>query len=312
VVTRRNFVLASLAVPLAGLLAGPRARSLSVPGFGAVAMPLCLHQNTSRAAGFRGSLEGWARAGIRHVELNDALLDRFVAAESLSAARSLLDDLGLVPVSGATLLQDIWLPGPARAASLETWRRRCAEYAELGLPRIYAPSITTRPVTADDLAATPACIREVGDIASSSGLTAMIEFTRTSTHLSTLAATLLMIRRAAHPGVRPMLDLFHFWSGASRMEELDLLLPGELAHVHFQDTADEPADQITYGSRRIPGDGVAPLVELLRKLDEKDYTGALSVELIQGAVVRTDPFEAASEIRQKSERVMGAAGVLSA
>jgi len=32
-------------------------------------MLLSMHQNTSRSAGFRGSLEGWARAGIEYVEL---------------------------------------------------------------------------------------------------------------------------------------------------------------------------------------------------------------------------------------------------
>ena len=34
-------------------------------------MLLAMHQNTSRAAGFRGSLEGWARAGVRYVELGE-------------------------------------------------------------------------------------------------------------------------------------------------------------------------------------------------------------------------------------------------
>ena len=33
-------------------------------------MTLGMHQNTSSAAGYRRSLEGWARAGIKHVELD--------------------------------------------------------------------------------------------------------------------------------------------------------------------------------------------------------------------------------------------------
>ena len=33
----------------------------------------CVHTNTSAAAGFRGPLEGWAKAGIKYVELNAAL-----------------------------------------------------------------------------------------------------------------------------------------------------------------------------------------------------------------------------------------------
>src|SRR5690606_1853736 len=139
--TRRTLLAAPLAAGLATLV-----RAQSAGG----SMQLAMHQNTSRAAGFRGSLEGWARAGIRYVELTDVLLDRFLERDTLEGARRLLEDLDLTPVSAAAVLPDVWIPGPARAASLDTWRRRCEQFAALGLDRLYCPLITTRPVTADD------------------------------------------------------------------------------------------------------------------------------------------------------------------
>ncbi|MCY4601245.1 MAG: sugar phosphate isomerase/epimerase [Acidobacteria bacterium] len=302
VLSRRAVLLAPLAVPLAHAAAAQTA----APG----KMLLAIHQNTSRAAGYRGSLEGWARAGILHVELSDSLLDDFLERDTLAAARRVLTDLGLAPVSAAALLQDIWIPGPQRAASLETWRRRCEQFAELGLQKIYSPSITTRPVTADDFAATPDCIREVGDIAREYGLTAMIEFIRTSTHLSTLTSALDVIREAAHPGVRPMLDFFHFWSGLSKFDDLDQLEPGELAHAHFQDLLDVPRELIDNDARLIPGDGIAPLGRILRKLAVKEYAGALSVELFRAEYAEGDPFEVATDVRRKCEAVMRTAQVL--
>ena len=273
-------------------------------------MRLCMHQNTSRGAGFRGSLEGWSRAGIRNVELNDRMLDAFLESDPLGGAHSLLADLGMTAVCGAAIVRDLWIPGDGRVDSLEVWRRRCDQFANLGLERIYSPSLTRRAVTADDYAATPECIQEAGEIAREHGLVAMIEFTRSSTHLSTLTTALAMIRAAAHPNVRPMLDFFHFWSGTSKFEDLDLLRPGELGHVHFQDLLDTPRELIDNDSRLIPGDGIAPVVRILQKLAEKDYTGALSVELFRAEYVEGDPFEVASEIRAKCETVMSAAGVL--
>lgn len=273
-------------------------------------MLLSMHQNTSAAAGYRGSLEGWARAGIRYVELGAPQLNGFLESDTLSAARRLLTDLGLTPVSAAVVLQDIWLPGPARTASLEVWRNACDQFASLGLEKIYSPSVTNRAVTKEDFAATPDCIREAGEIAQEYGLTAMIEFTRTSTHLATLTSALAMIREAAHPNVRPMLDFFHFWSGLSKFDDLDLLEPGELAHAHFQDLLETPRELIDNDSRLIPGDGIAPVVRILRKLAEKRYTGALSVELFRSEFVEGDPFQVATEIRHKSETVMRLAGVL--
>ena len=64
--TRRTFMLGSM-------LLAPLVRFTSTQGTvsgqsTSGAMRLCMHQNTSRGAGFRGSLEGWARAGVRYAE----------------------------------------------------------------------------------------------------------------------------------------------------------------------------------------------------------------------------------------------------
>lgn len=274
-------------------------------------MVLSIHQNTSRNAGFRGSLEGWAKAGIKYVELADTALDEWLrAGESTASAKKLLSDLGLTPVSSAAVIGDLWLAGEPHAAALETWKRRCGQFAEVGLQKIYCPSTTNRRVTADDYKATPGAIREGGDIAKSFGLTAMIEYAHTSTHMATLPTALQMIREANHPNVKPMLDFFHTWAGRSKIEDLDLLQPGELQHVHFQDILDTPREIIDNNGRVIPGDGKAPVVKMIQKLKEKQYTGALSVELFLQRLTQGDAQAVGAEIKQKCERVMQQAGVL--
>lgn len=273
-------------------------------------MVLSIHQNTSRAAGYRKSLEGWAKAGIKNVELTDTMLEEFLKTDTLATAKSIVSDLGLTPVSSAAVLQDLWIPGPAHSASLETWKRRCEQFATIGLQKIYCPSTTNRRVTAEDFKATPGCIAEAGDIAKQFNLTAMIEFARTSTHLATLSSSLKMIREANHSNVRPMLDFFHFWSGLSKFEDLDMIRPGEIAHVHFQDILDTPRELIDNNGRVIPGDGSAPIVAILKKLAEKQYSGPLSVELFLTELTQGDPYEVAARIKQKSEAVMKQAGVL--
>lgn len=297
--TRRTALLA----PLAGALA---TRSVAANG----KMTLCIHQNTSRAAGYRRSLEGWAKAGIKFAELTDAMLDEFLKTDSLAAAKRVLTDLGLTPASSAAVLPDLWIPRPGRAASLETWKRRCEQFASLGLAKIYCPSTTAGMVTADDYKGTPDCIREAGEAARQNGLTAMIEFARSSTHISTLTTSLKMIREAAHPNVRPMLDFYHFWSGMSKFEDLDLLRNGELAHVHFQDVPDMPREMLGQQTRIIPGDGVAPIVAILRKLADKGYSGPLSVELFLPEFSQGDPYEVARRIREKAEPLMRRAKVM--
>jgi len=272
-------------------------------------MSLSLHQNTSLAAGYRKSLEGWSKAGIKNVEITDRLLDDFLKTDTLAAARGVVKDLGLSVVSCAAVQPDLWIPGSTQVTSLETWKKRCEQFASFGVERIYCPAVTTRKVTAEDYKGAPDCLRQAGDAAKQNHLTAMIEFTRNSSFIATLTTALKLIRAAAHPNVRPMLDCYHFWSGLGKMEDLDLLHPGELAHVHFQDVPDMPRELLDNTTRFIPGGGVSPLVAILRKLAEKGYSGALSVELFLPEFQQGDPYEVAMKIREKAEAVMRKAKV---
>jgi sugar phosphate isomerase/epimerase len=271
-------------------------------------MTLALHQNTSSGAGYRGSLEGWARAGIKNVELNNGLLDAFLKTDSLQAARRVLTDLGLTPVMCASGVFGIWEPGDNRAALLENFRRRCEQFATLGLTRIYTPSAATQRFTEEDYKSGPDRMREVGEVAKQFGMTAMIEATRASTYVAALPTMLTLTRASGN--VMPLLDCYHFWSGPSKLEDLDLVRDGEIGHVHFQDVPNIPRELLDQNSRFIPGDGVAPLNQILRKLSDKEYSGPLSVELFLPRFRDGDPFEVAREIRQKSERVMRQARVM--
>ena len=273
-------------------------------------MTLALHQNTSSSAGYRGSLEGWARAGIKYVELTNTLLDGFLKTDSLPAAKRVLTDLGLTPVSCACGVFGLWEPTPNRAMLLDEFKKRCEQFASLGLTRIYSPTATTQKFTENDYKAGVGNMREIGAIAQQFGMTAMAEAVRTSTFISTLPTLLKLTREAAHPNMKPLLDIYHFYSGMSKLEDLDLIRPREIGHVHFQDVPDMPRELFDNTTRIIPGDGVAPLTRILAKLSEKGYAGPLSVELFLPKFQQGDPFQVATEIKQKAERVMRQARVL--
>src|SRR5207253_6589675 len=115
--SRREVLVAPVA------LAASRAVSAMPPASGK--MTLAMHQNTSAGAGYRKSLEGWSRAGIKDVEITNVLLDDFLKTDSLPAARRVLSDLGLTAVHGATGVTGLWEPNPTRAESLENLKKRC-------------------------------------------------------------------------------------------------------------------------------------------------------------------------------------------
>ena len=278
-------------------LAVMAARTVSAAG----KMTLAIHQNTSSAAGYRRSLEGWARAGIKNVELTNSLLDEFLKSDSLPAAKRVLTDLGLTPVSSACGVFGLWEPNPKRPAQLDAFKKRCEQFVSLGLTKIYSPTPTTEKFTEEDYKR---------GVAKQFGMVVMAEAVRTSTFIGTLPTMLKMMREAAHPNVAPLLDFYHFWSGLNKLEDLDQIRQGEIGHVHFQDVPDMPRELLDNTTRIIPGDGVAPLNRMLRTLADKGYAGPLSVELFLPKFQQGDPYEVAREIRQKAEAVMRRARVI--
>lgn len=282
----------------------------TVPADAAGRMSLAMHQQTSGRAGFRGALEGWAKAGIRQVEITGAALDPFIKTESLAAAKSLLADLGLKAVSGAGGNLGLLEAGPDRTATLEAFKVRCEQWATLGIPIIYSTTGSTTKPTADLYKAAADHAREVADIARQFSLTALFEFQRTSTFVSTLPTMLSITRAAAAPNLGVLFDCYHFWSGMGKLEDLDGVKPGEIRHVHFQDVPDMPREMMDLTTRLIPGDGVSPLTAILQKLSARGYAGPLSVELLLPKYAAGDPFEVATEIKIKAEAVMKKAKVL--
>jgi 2-keto-myo-inositol isomerase len=119
-----------------------------------------------------------------------------------------------------------------------------------------------------------------------------------------------LTRDTAHPYIKSMLDCYHFWAGLSKFEDLDLIRPREIHHVHFQDVPGIPRELLDNSTRDIPGDGVSPLVAILKALKNKGYSGPISVELFYPQLQKGDPFEVAAAIRRKAEPIMRQAGVM--
>jgi sugar phosphate isomerase/epimerase len=294
------------------LLTAPAALLASHAAFGQSnnrRMRLCIHTNTSAAAGYRGALEGWAKAGIRDVEVAANLIEVFLKGDTLDAAKRVLTDNGLNPAH-ASVPGNLLEPTPNRAATLDMLKKRLEMLAFLGFRKVYTTTNSMVKPVPDQYERVAENMRELGDIARNFNMLISVEFVRASPYMTTLQTALKVTRQAAHPNFGVMFDFYHFWSGHNRLEDMDQIRQGEIQHVHFQDVPDQPRETLDNATRVIPGDGVSPIVAILRKLREKGYNGPLSVELFAPQFRDGDPYTVAREIRQKCEPLMRRAGVM--
>ncbi|MDR0781668.1 MAG: sugar phosphate isomerase/epimerase [Pseudomonadales bacterium] len=256
---------------------------------------VCMHGVTSSEFDFRTAMEGWARAGIKAVEPDLPKAREWEMANGKGSARKLLDDLGLKAYSSTNQLS-LEESSPQRAKALEDLKWKVELAQALGADRIVAPSAANQAHKLADYDQVYENLHEAAEIAKPHGVALMLEFTRASRLVGNVRTSLNVVRTVNHPNLKFMIDIYHFWAGTSKFEDLDLINPGEVHHVHFEDTpAMPPIEVVEQKDRAYPGEGVAPLQRILDKLVEKGYNRALSLELFDMEVRRTDPFVVASK-----------------
>jgi len=75
-------------------------------------------------------------------------------------------------------------------------------------------------------------------------------------------------------------DIFHMYKGSGHFEGMKLLGPRTLKLLHVNDyPAAPPRHEIGDAQRVYPGEGIAPLRDILRDLSATGYDGMLSLEL---------------------------------
>ena len=142
----------------------------------------------------------------------------------------------------------------------------------------------------DDHAVAAERLVSVAELAAKYRVRIALEFIARSRLLGSLSTALQVTRQAAQRNVGLCLDTFHFYAGVSKLEDLDELRPGEVEHVHFHDVPRAVPRELLVDADRIPpGMGVIPLTKVVDALRRIGYAGALSVELFDPVVQKSDP-----------------------
>ena len=253
---------------------------------------LCINESTSMNHDFDVCMAAYAKAGIRNVEPWIHKIRQFVGEESMAVARRVLSDNGLhAPCS--CCMGELIEPHEKHAEKVEQLKRNLELVKEVGIERFVVHSFTQKQFQPDDYKVGVEHVRELGEIGESFGVIVNIEFIRVQRFLGTLPTSLRLVREAQHPNVRPLLDLYHFWVGQGKMQDLEMIRDGEIDHVHFHDTPDLPREILKDQDRVFPGEGVAPIGDMLAVLKRKKYKGYFSIELFGKTYQDADPYEIA-------------------
>lgn len=222
-----------------------------------------------------------AEAGYQGIEPWVAELDAFVAGGGLlSDLAQQLRDGGLV-VPNLIGFFEWGVDDPVRRrAGLEEARRNLDMAAQIGCSGLAAPPMGLKDATGVDPLQLAERYGELLDIGREYGVTPILEFWGVAKTLGRLGEALLVVAECGRPEACLLADVFHMYKGSGQFEGLRHLGAGTVGLVHMNDYPSEPERGAAVDADRVfPGDGIAPLGQILRALHTAGYTGMLSLEL---------------------------------
>ena len=150
--------------------------------------------------------------------------------------------------------------------------------AQIGGRRIAAPPGNSRtPVSLDNAAK---YYREALEMGEKTGVQPLLELWGTHPLLGPLSHGIYVTVAAGRADASLLLDVFHLYKSGTPFAALKQINGASLHVMHLNDYP-QAADSSTLndGSRIYPGDGVAPLRQILRDLRDSGFRGHLSLEL---------------------------------
>lgn len=264
-----------------------------------------LNGATTGTADLMTDLRAAREAGYDVLEIRDAKLQAYLdAGGSLESLHKALSEAGVKAASLNALERSTLATGTAHEDVLERCRTLCAWAEAIECPYVVAvPSVLTEPLPWDRVRAlTIEALQAMAVVARPRGVRIGFEFLGfASCSVNTLAAARDVVDGIADPGVGLVIDAFHFYVGRSTWQMLDELSPDQLFLVHLDDAEDRPAVELTDAHRLLPGDGVIPLREFVRRIEGLGYRGLYSIELFRPEYYEWDPVELARVARVKME-----------
>lgn len=254
----------------------------------------CFNTSTIRGQnlGLVQEIDIVARAGYRGIEPWIREIDQYVKdGGSLADLAKRIRDAGLVVESVIGFFDWIVDDEARRAKALEEAKRNMEIAAAIGGRRLAAPPAGATDVAGLDLAAAARRYGELLALGNRMGVVPQVEVWGFSKTIGTLGEAALVAINCGQPGACILPDVYHLYKGGSDIGGLKLLSGSAIQVFHFNDyPAQPPRSEINDAARVYPGDGIAPLGDILRSLHDIGFRGALSLELFNREYWTHDPL----------------------
>lgn len=257
----------------------------------------CLNMATIRGQklGLVKEIEVAAAAGYQAIEPWISTIEDYVkAGGSLKEVKKRLEDHGLIVASAIGFSEWLVDDDAKRAKGMERAKYELDLVAQLGGKRLAAPPAGATNTPGLDLLKAAERYRALLELGDQAGVIPQLELWGFSKNFYRLGQCVCAAIETGHPKACVLVDVYHLYKGGSDYHGLKLLSETAVQVLHMNDYPDDPPrDKIADSFRVYPGDGTAPLMEILRLLHATGGQKVLSLELFSRKYWEQDATEVA-------------------
>jgi len=257
----------------------------------------CLNTSTIRGQNLSldKEIEIAAKAGYTGIEPWVAKVRDYAAnGGSLKYIRRQLEDSGVTVESAIDFSRWIVDDDVERAKGLEQVKRAMDLLAQIGGKRIAAPPAGATRKPGLDLMKAAERYRAILELGDQMGVVPQLETWGPSANLHRLGEAMFVVIESGHPKACYLPDVYHTYKGGSDFHGYKQLSAHAVQVLHMNDyPADPPRETIGDRDRVMPGDGIAPITQILRDMIANGSRAVLSLELFNPVYWKQDALEVA-------------------
>lgn len=252
-------------------------------------MTPCISQVTTLTSTFADDIANYHATGCRCVEIWLTKLEQHLedvsAADTQKAIRDAGIELTAAAYQGGLLLSQ----GEQRKAHFDLFRRRLDLCQAFGIKTLIVAADHAQAMDAQAPGRAIVSLTQAAQWAAGFGIRLAVEFLGTDSFCTSLDTAISLIGQCRESNLGICLDVFQYYKGPSKLEDLERLTGANLFHVQVSDVAGLPREMMTDSDRIMPGEGDFQLGSIVQKLRAIGYTGAVSLELMNPELWRANP-----------------------
>jgi sugar phosphate isomerase/epimerase len=267
----------------------------------------CLNMSTLRGhkLGFIKELEIASKAGFKSAEIwIDSLQQYINSGGTVKEAKNRLDALGMTAENAIGFARWIVDDDAVRKQGIEQLKKEMDMLAQIGCKRIAAPPAGATDTPGLDLKKAAERYRAILELGDQTGVVPHLELWGFSKNLSRTSEVMYVALESGHPSSRVLLDIYHLYKGGSSTETLPLIGKPAMELIHINDYPSIKRETITDADRVHPGDGIAPIKQILTSIKRTDKPLILSEEVFNKNYYNQDPLEVAKTAMAKIKKVI--------